>query len=221
MYVRTRLGFALTLLVLLLAASVERDLACAAESPVRILLLHHSTGECVWNGGVSAFFDAHNAANETRYEITELAFPKDSPYGWENYPYDYYNIWVKHAGRRPYRDEPTLEILTKRYDVIVFKHCFPVSAIEADTGQPDVASPDKRTENYKLQYLALKEKLRSFPKTRFLVWTGAALGEEDTTREQALRARSSSPGCATRGTSRATTSGSGTSSRSKRGAGSS
>ncbi len=155
----------------------------------RILFLHHSTGGCIWDGGVKAWFDAYNAAHKTRYEITEQIFPKDSPYGWNNYPYDYWNIWVKHAGSRPYQDEPTLEMLTPKYDVIIFKHCYPVSAIEPDAGKGDVAGEEKRIANYKLQYEALKKKLREFPKTRFIVWTGAALVKHETDEEAARRAK--------------------------------
>ena len=170
------------LLVLVLLARPEPAAGAPAAVPqpalptaARIVLLHHSTGECVWNGGVPQWFAQYNEAHGTRYTIAEQAFPKDSPYGWENYPYDYWNIWVRHAGPRPFKEEPTLEMLTPRYDVIVLKHCFPVSQIEADTGTADAASSDKRLENYKLQYAALKKKMRQFPKTRFLVWTGAAL----------------------------------------------
>jgi hypothetical protein len=155
----------------------------------KIIFLHHSTGQNVWNGGVEDWFKAYNEKNGTSYSIREQAFPKDSPYGWENYPYDYWNIWVKHAGPKPYKQEPTLEMLTKDYDVIVWKHCFPVSGIEADTGQADVASPDKRLENYKLQYEALKKKMHEFPDTRFIVWTGAALTESQTDPEAAQRAK--------------------------------
>ena len=161
----------------------------AAPGAARILFLHHSTGECVWNGGVAQWFDAYNAAHNTHYAITEQAFPKDSPYGWENYPYDYWNIWVKNAGPKPYRQEPTLEILAPRYDLVVWKHCFPVSSIEPDSGQPDVASSEKRVENYKLQYAALKAKMREFPKVRFIVWTGAALVKGETDAESARRAK--------------------------------
>jgi hypothetical protein len=155
----------------------------------RVLFLHHSTGECIWNGGVPAWFETYNAAHGTRYAITEQAFPKDSPYGWENYPYDYWNIWVKNAGSRPHKDEPTLEMLAPRYDVIILKHCFPVSSVEADTGNPDVASSEKRLENYKLQYEALKKKFREFPRVRFVVWTAAALRRSETDAESARRVR--------------------------------
>ena len=115
-------------------------------------------------------------------------FPSGNLYPWENYPYDYWNIWVKHAGTSPYRGEPTLEMLSKDYQLIVFKHCFPVSGIEAD-GTPAYSVPDKTIANYKLQYSALKTKLRSFPNVRFVVWTGAALIEAETSPEQAERAK--------------------------------
>jgi hypothetical protein len=80
-------------------------------------------------------------------------------------------------------------MLTPKHNVIVFKHCFPVSAIEPDTGKADVNSQDKRIENYKLQYAALKKKLRAFPKTKFIVWTGAALVKGETNEASARRAR--------------------------------
>jgi hypothetical protein len=120
------------------------------DEAAQVVFLHHSTGECIWNGGVREALERYNSGHSTRYTIEETAFPKESPYGWENFPFDYWNIWVRHAGSREYREEPTLEMLTKQYDVIVFKHCFPVSNIEPDTGDPDVASADKRIENYKL-----------------------------------------------------------------------
>ncbi|MBI4704278.1 MAG: hypothetical protein HY744_24490 [Deltaproteobacteria bacterium] len=140
-----------------------------------MIFLHHSTGENIWNGGVPGWLADYNAAEGTSYAITERAYPADQPYGWSNYPYDYWNIWVEHAGPAPYLEEDTLEILTGGYSTIVLKHCFPVSAVQPDSGQPDVASDVKTGENYQAQYQALKTKLRSFPDTRFLVWTGAAL----------------------------------------------
>lgn len=153
-----------------------------------IIYLHHSTGAGVWDGGVSDWFTDYNTAHATGYQIEERAYP-DSPYPWDNYPYDYWNIWVSHAGTTPYNDQDTLEILTAEYDVIMWKHCFPVGGIEADTGAPDISSAAKTLENYKLQYNALKTKMRSFPDNRFVVWTGAALIEGDTSPEAAARAR--------------------------------
>ncbi len=153
-----------------------------------IRLLHHSTGGVIWNGGLASWIAAYNAAHGTSYAISETDFPKDSPYGWNNYPYDYWNIWVDHAGDSPYVEEPTLEILTQQYKLIIWKHCFPVSNVEADTGM-DITSSRKSLENYEAQYAALKEKMHQFPSNLFLVWTGAALRESETSAAQASRAQ--------------------------------
>ncbi len=161
----------------------------STEEKMNIVFLHHSTGKVIWDAGVMKWFKKYNKRNGTNLEIAEQEFPKGSPYGWNNYPYDYWNIWVNHAGPEMYEKEPTLEILTAKYDIIIFKHCFPVSAIKEDTGMADIASPEKRTENYKLQYEALKAKMHEFPDTDFLVWTGAALVESSTDGESAGRAR--------------------------------
>lgn len=166
-----------------------------------IVFLHHSTGGNVWNGNlpggvpaeeastVPGWFTDYNAQNGTAYHIEELEFPKAEPYGWKNYPYDYYNIWVKNAGDAPFMEEPTLEMLTADNDMIIFKHCFPVSNIKEDTGTPDIDSPEKRIENYKLQYEALKNKMYEFPDTKFVIWTGAALVKKKTSEDNAKRAK--------------------------------
>ena len=146
----------------------------------RILFLHHSTGNVIFNAGktqsilsrklfknksfVKQWFKNYNQSNNTNYKIEEQYFPKDKPYGWNNYPYDYYNIWVKHSGTQPYMNEPTLEILTQKYDLIIFKHCYPVSDIIADSNHADINSSVKSLENYKLQYLALKQKMHGISK---------------------------------------------------------
>lgn len=169
----------------------------------RILFLHHSTGMNVWKGEIKGLakytkrlgpslvpelLKDYNELNGKKYTITRRRFPTH-PYSWENYPYDYYNIWVNHAGKKPYMRNPTLEILTIDYDVIVFKHCFPFSRILSDDTIPDINSGKKTIANYKFQYDALKNKLREFPKTKFILWTGAALVERATTREEAQRAK--------------------------------
>jgi len=157
---------------------------------VRILYLHHSTGANVWAGGVAAYFTSYNASRGTEYQITERAYP-DTPYEWANYPYDYWNLWVNPSG--PANDSnPNIHSLSKLcndYDVIVFKHCFPTSGIEADTGLPSVSSTDKRAENYKLQYAALKTAMLAHPTKKFIVWTGAALLESESDADQGVRAR--------------------------------
>jgi hypothetical protein len=166
----------------------------------RIIFLHHSTGKSIWLGNtnryinkltgrsdVLKYFRDYNKKSGENIHIEELAFPKKVPYGWKNYPYDYYNIWVKHAGEEPYMEEPTLEILTKKYDVIIFKHCYPVSRILPDSGSSDVDSDIRRIENYKLQYNALKRKMHEFPANKFIVWSPAVLIKNQLHEDQARR----------------------------------
>jgi hypothetical protein len=119
----------------------------------------------------------------------ELQHQKDKPYGWANYPYDYWKIWVENAGGEPFMEEPTLEMLTKDYDVIVFKHCFPVAGVKADPDTPSVSDKTKTIANYKLQYAALMDKMHTFPETRFIVWTGALLAADDSNEEDGKRAK--------------------------------
>lgn len=170
---------------------------------VNIIFLHRSTGKNIWRadvsklsykifkkGAVQKWFSKYNKEHSTNYRVEETYFTADrGGYGWKNAPYDYYNIWVKNGGGKDYMKEPTLETLTQKYNVIIWKHCFPVCDILPDTGNPDVNSPEQRIENYKLQYNKLKEKMRSFPNTKFIVWTGAVLTKERTTPEKAQRAK--------------------------------
>ena len=181
---------------------------------MNILYIHHSTGGVIWQGKkasiftrairkvstdlaenlggqakLPALFENYTKENNKNYLIKEIAFPKAAPYGWHNYPYDYYDIWVKHAGNEPYMEEPTLEMLTKQYQVISFKHCFPVSSIQPDKDSADINSDYKSLANYKLQYAALRDKLHEFPDTKFIVWTGAALAKGAVSEEAAIRAR--------------------------------
>lgn len=155
------------------------------DSNAKTILLHHSTGAYVYLFGmVPNFFANYNATNDTSYSIERKEYPSNNGYGWQNYPYDYWNIWINNAGETPYLTEDTLELLTPNYDVIVLKHCYPVASMVTDTGNPDIASNIKSMENYKLQYEALKIKMRSFPNNRFIVWTGPAQVESKTTLAQ-------------------------------------
>ena len=189
-------------LVYILITLVLTSCGSNRENMKKIIFLHHSTGQSVWvgktnryvykltgKGDVQRFFTNYNKTNKTDYEISEILFPKSSPYGWNNYPYDYYNIWVKNGGPNPYMEEPTLEILTKQYDVIIFKHCFPVSLISEDTGTPDIDSDVKSIGNYKLQYDALKNKMHEFTDNKFIIWTPAVNTQAGMTEDEALRTR--------------------------------
>lgn len=168
----------------------------------KILFLHHSTGKCIWRGGISKYadklglkgavekwFNKYNRHNNTNYIIGEKEFPTKTEYGWKNYPYDYYNIWVKNAGNELYMSEPTLELLTKEYDLIIFKHCYPVGKLIESSSPASIDSEEKTIENYKLQYNAIKEKLHEFPETKFLLWTGAAMVKNKTNEKAARQTR--------------------------------
>ena len=166
------------LLILLFLISCESK----QNRMINIVLLHRSTGLGIYLGktnpyvyklskksDVKSYIRKYNKKNKTSYSITEQHFA--SPLSLKNYPYDYYNVWVKNAGNKPFMNVPTLEMLTEDYSIIVFKHCYSASNIMEDTGNPDIDSDDKRIENYKLQYIALKKKMHEFPGTKFIVWT--------------------------------------------------
>jgi hypothetical protein len=193
------------ILVLIIATmiSCSNNKLTYANPDAKIIFLHHSTGLNVWKGKLSGLaslsmrlgpsivpelLKKYNKENSKKYEISEAWFP-NYPYPIENNPYDYYNIWVKNAGQNPFMEQPTLEMLVTNYNVIIFKHCFPFSNILPEDSVPNINSDKKTIGNYTLQYNALKTKLREFPGTSFLVWTGAASVEKATTPEEAKRAK--------------------------------
>ncbi len=194
----------MVLLSLLLVQCTHKDVN--NQEKYKILFLHHSTGDAIWRGGsksieikgvhlgadfdVPKWFTNYNKTNSTFYQITAKNFPNQKPYGWQNYPYDYYNIWVKNDGDKEYMGEPTLELLTKEYKVIIFKHCYPVSGLHSDTTEIDIDSPKKTLENYKLQYSALKQKMLQFPDTKFILWTGAVMVQSQMSESNAALTRS-------------------------------
>lgn len=184
------------------------------RSEMNIIFLHHSTGDVIWSGAppsiikraankvnsrladlvsgkgqILRLFEDYNMSHGKSYSIHERDFPKATPYGWNNHPFDYYNIWVQHAGDEPFMEEPTLEILTRDYQIIIFKHCFPVSNIQPDRDSADINSFYRSVSNYKLQYLALRDKLNSFPETKFILFTGAAQIKSRISPEEAERAK--------------------------------
>lgn len=187
-------------LSVIILASLFLSCESKQDQMTKIIFLHHSTGQAIWIGktnrfvykftkknDVKSYFRRSNNKNRTNYLIDERTFPAESPYGWRNRPYDYYNIWVKHAGENPYMGEPTLEILTKEYSIIIFKHCYPVSNIKEDTGFPNIDSEERRLENYKLQYTTLKNKMHEFPNNKFIVWTPAVHVKSNLKPEEAKR----------------------------------
>lgn len=202
-----KLAYYITTVIAILLITVQcSNTDTKMEGEYKILFLHHSTGSILWKGGSNSFeikgirigaeydvpkwFKEYNKTNGTFYQISEQNFPNDEPYGWQNYPYDYYNIWVKNSGDTPFMGEPTLEILTKEYNMIIFKHCYPVSGLVSDSINIDIDSKEKTIENYKMQYTALKQKLLQFPNTKFLVFTGAVMLKTQLSEASAILAKS-------------------------------
>jgi len=184
--------------LLLFFNSCKNSEEVSMKNQTKIIFLHHSTGGIIWQGGlsriarklgfdgdVSRWFTNYNKTNGKNYLITDANFPNKMG----NDPYDYYNIWVKNAGNNPFNEEPTLEILTAKNNVIVFKHCFPASNINPDTVAPDINSNIRTLGNYKLQYNALKEKMLQFPENKFIIWTPPARVKNNTNEEEANRAQ--------------------------------
>lgn len=167
-----------------------------------VVFLHHSVGGRVFKGNpnrylfklfkrgeVEKWIRKYNIKSHKQINITQMNFPKKDPYGWKNYPFDYYNIWIAHGGKDAFLNEPTLEMLTAEYDIIIWKHCYPVANILPDTGEGNLNSEVKTLANYKLQYGALKDKMHSFGETRFIVWTPVPQVEAKTTEDEARRVR--------------------------------
>jgi len=200
---------AATLFLFVTLISCKRN-SSSCES--RIIFLHHSTGLNIWGtkgsiassvafrfnrlydfvgrkGNIPTLFKEYNKSHDTNYCISKKVFPTRRPYGWNNFPHNYYEIWVEHAGDKPFEKQPTLEMLTGKYDVIMFKHCYPVSSIQEDEAVADINSYYKSIANYKLQYEAIKEKIHEFPDTKFILWTGAVQVKADLTEDEALRTR--------------------------------
>jgi hypothetical protein len=173
-------------------ATAQATVTLAPAGAVKIAYLHHSTGGNVWGGGVPEFFTSYNSTHGTRYQITSITYPDTGGgYAWANYPYDYWNLWVNHTGTQQVQGELNLDQLAAQYDIIVLKHCFPVSGIgpDSDCNPPSLSSEIKTIANYKLQYDALKARMLQFPAKKFIVWTGAALKKSETSLANAQRAK--------------------------------
>jgi hypothetical protein len=154
-----------------------------------VIFLHHSTGAGVYSqGNVAGWIETYNSENGTSYSISEKSYP-DSPYPWENYPYDYWNLWINGACSNSEPNIQCLDELCASFDVIIFKHCFPGADISSDDQTSSIGSSNKTIGNYKLQYRALRDLMDTYPDNKFIVWTLAPLHRLATNTENAARAR--------------------------------
>jgi hypothetical protein len=174
---------------LLLVIIIQQGMARAADGDEKVIFLHHSTGGAVYGeGDVVSWFDTYNAVNGTQYEIGERSYP-NSPYPWDNYPYDYWNLWVNGACDDAQSGIACMTSLARDYDVVIFKHCYPGADVLEDEGNPAIDSSRKSLENYKLQYRALRTLMDGYADTQFIVWTLAPRHRLATSTGAATRAR--------------------------------
>jgi hypothetical protein len=153
-----------------------------------VIFLHHSTGGNVYNiGDVPGYIDTYNSDNGASIQVTERAYP-NNPYPWNNYPYDYWNLWVNGACDNQSAGIECLESIASSYDIIIWKHCFPGAGIAEDNGEGDITSSVKTLPNYKLQYRALRTVMDELPDNEFIVWTLAPLHRLSTSQSSAARA---------------------------------
>lgn len=178
-----------------LGSTPKKGAAKPLPKNAKVVFLHHSTGSKIWQGGgngsVKDWFENYNRTHSTAYTIEERSYPSSGAgnYGWSNAPYDYWNIWVRNGNKAQFKNQDTLKVLTKKYDVIVWKHCYPVSEVVPADKYPSVDSERQTLENLKLQYNALKKKMRAYPNTRFIIWTPSAKVQKATTAGNAQRAK--------------------------------
>lgn len=155
-----------------------------ATTGEKVIYLHHSTGQNIWDGGIPEQVEQYNTDHGTNIEISQQAYPYE-PHPWENNPYEYWNLWVNHTGDDRYEEQPTLDQITADFDVVVWKNCFISAGMVPDDGNPDVSSQEKTPANYTLQFNALKEAMNKHQDTTFVVWTIPPKTAGDTTDEAA------------------------------------
>lgn len=137
----------------------------------KVVFLHHSTGGNLYNeGGVASWIQNYNLENSTDYLIKERSYP-NTPYPWANYPYDYWNLWINGECDNNKSGIECLESICDKYDVVIWKHCFPGASINESSEAGDVASSTKTLANYKEQYRALRTKMDEIAETKFIIWT--------------------------------------------------
>ncbi len=178
----SRRGLVVGLVVLVgfaLVASVA-----AQEEPLRIIFMHHSTGEgLIFQGGVLEGF------RELGYEFWHHGYnsdglsDRDGNYtyvGWDvpgdnTDPDGWYTIF-----NQPVTDPPTNVFSHMlQYDVIIFKSCFPASYIY----------DEEVFEAYRRYYLSIRDVIDRHPDKLFIPWTTPPLVPNSTDPESAARAR--------------------------------
>ena len=141
---------------------LSMDTLLAGET-VKILFIHHSTGNNVIKGavGIEAMFKKYNREHGTDYRFYEIWEPSGAS-GKGNYPYDY--LFHTFTPER-------LKNFAVQFDLIIWKHCYPGSDVLENRDLTNINSARKSLENYKVQYRELRRRLAEYPATKFMVWT--------------------------------------------------
>lgn len=158
--------------------------AAAQERPLRILFMHHSTGQgLIWQGQVRELFTAlgyefwdHGYNDEDLADASGAALGVDWDVPGDNTdPDGWYAIF-----NQPVTDPPanTFSHMLD-YDVILFKSCFPSSNI----------SDEAMFQDYQRYYLSIRAVIDQHPDTLFIPFTTPPLVPNETDAAAAARAR--------------------------------
>lgn len=154
------------------------------DGVVQIIFMHHSTGAGVMNdGGVREAFTELGYAfwdhDYNEYGLSDASGERVG-YSW-NVPDDNTNPDGWYAIFNQTVTSPPSNTLSHmlEFDVIIFKSCFPASAIYDDS----------MLETYKRYYLSIREVIDRYPEKIFILWTTPPLVPNETTADQAARAR--------------------------------
>ena len=139
---------------------------------LRIIFLHHSTGRnLIRQGGIRDLIEQQNQLNGTSHEFWDhdyneigLTGPTGEKTGVSfNIPDDNTDPdGLERLFSQPIHDPPNNALShLLSFDVIIFKSCFPVSAIRSRA----------MLEQYKEQYLSIRDTLARLPRKLFIVMT--------------------------------------------------
>lgn len=172
------------------------NLGPVSPDNARVLFLHHSVGKYVQLGGNSGkTFATHikeyNQQSNHHYTYNHSLYPdteKNNSYGWDNKPFVYWDMWVNRPGGKVIPKDEEFSSIANSADLVIFKHCFTESGVAQNKGSGTVSEDARRIEVYKLQYEAIKAKMKAQSDTKFLVWTLPPKLEGAHTREAAALA---------------------------------
>jgi hypothetical protein len=174
----------IALVLALAAVSLSVIPAAAQERPIQILFMHHSTGgNLIAQGGVrEAFTDLGYAFWDHGYNEEGLVDPAGDWLGvnWEvpddnTDPDGWYTIF-----NQPVTDPPSNTFTHMlQADVIIFKSCFPNSNIDSEEMLGD----------YQRYYLSIRDVIDQHPDKLFIPFTIPPLVPNETSPENAARAR--------------------------------